>query len=154
MQLLTFRHRDDLFCFKITEVSEVLDLASPERLPRFPSEFDGIFQLRGRVVTLLNFVRTFRNSAERDASEIIVFAEPWNHFALRVPGSIETQFVEGESDQKFEARSAMGSITEKVFQHDNERFCLLSPSKIISFANEVVTKTSQSFVRALKGESI
>jgi len=62
--------------------------------------------------------------------------------------------VEGESDQKFEARSAMGAITEKVFQYDNERFCLLSPSKIISYANEVVTKFSQSFVRALKGGSV
>ncbi|HJZ10856.1 MAG TPA: chemotaxis protein CheW [Acidobacteriota bacterium] len=151
MQLLTFRHRDDLFCFNISDVSEVLDSASPHRLPRFPPEFDGIFQLRGRVLTLLCFLRAFRNDAEDGASEIIVFAEPWNHFALRVPASVETQFVEGEYDQGFEIQSAIGSITEGIFPHEEKPLRLLSPAKIISFANELVVKSSQSFLRALKG---
>lgn len=151
MQLLTFRHREDLFCFNITEVSEVLDSVAPQRLPRFPSEFDGIFQLRGRVLTLLSFLRAFRRCNDEPSSEIIVFAEPWNHFALRVPAFVETQTLAGEQDQKFEARSAIGSITERIFVQDEISLILLSPSKIISCANEIVMKSSQSFLRALKG---
>lgn len=151
MQLLTFRHRDDLFCFNISEISEILDSANPQPLPRFPPEFDGIFQLRGRVLTLLSFLRTFRNDSDAPGSEIIVFAEPWNHFALRVPASVETQIVESDCDHRFESESVIGSITEGMFYQEEKCLRLLSPAKIISYANELVIKSSRSFLRSMKG---
>jgi chemotaxis signal transduction protein len=151
MQLIRFPHGQELVCLQISELSEVLDDAECVLLPRLPAEFDGLFQLRGRVITLLNFQRCFGGARADSGSEIIVFAEPRNHFAIRVPGQVETVEPHPDQTEPFDADSKIGSITDSILREGEKTYRLLSAKKILWFASQLVLMSSKAYLRFGKG---
>src|SRR5580765_1805973 len=96
MQVLTFQYGQENYCMNIDDVSEVLQDVAVVSLPRVPSPFEGIFQLRGRIITLFNFERYLEGTESAGESQIMVFADPRSHFAIRVPGLIESRTLNSE----------------------------------------------------------
>jgi chemotaxis signal transduction protein len=141
MQLLMFEYGREAYCMKISEVSEVLQRADVVCLPRVPSEFEGIFQLRGRPVTLLNFVRCFFGQADApvDRSEILVFAEPRQHFGIRVPGSIEASDLECENMEIPPTEGKVSAVLDGVMKDQAMKvYNLLSADKIFRHAGNLI----------------
>ncbi len=53
-QYLTFSLRDESFAIEIAKVREVLDVASMTRIPRMPDYMNGVINLRGNVVPVMD----------------------------------------------------------------------------------------------------
>lgn len=145
MQYLVFEHGRESYCISIDEVSEVLHSADVLALPRIPPEFDGIFQLRGRPVTLLNFAGCFLAGEAGTAaeSEILIFAEPYQHFGIRVSGLIESRELEHE---KLEVPSSddnrVGAVVEGIIRDGETKiYNLLSADKIFQHARNLVAES-------------
>jgi len=145
MQLLRFEHGREAYCLKISDVSEVIETVEVVALPRVPSQFEGIFQLRGRPVTLLNFARCFLEDACPEAgvtdqgSEILVFAEPRQHFGVRVPGSIEACDLDFESMEIPPTDSRISTVLDGVIKDQAMKvYNLLSADKIFLHAGNLI----------------
>lgn len=138
MQVVTFACGNRTFCIRITDVSEVLGSPRILSLPRAPSDFDGVFQLRGRIVTLLNFARCFDSEVPHSDSQIVVFAEPYPHFAIRVPGIVESISLAGATSAKPTESDGEESILEARLRHGEDWYDLISPARVVSHAVQLV----------------
>jgi purine-binding chemotaxis protein CheW len=137
MQVLTFQYGQENYCMDIDEVSSVLQDVAILALPRAPTPFEGIFQLRGRVITLFNFERYLGEPESEGDSQIIVFADPRSHFAMRVPGLIESKTL-GSEPREITGRETRVSPFLKAIVYDGEEiYHLLSASAIFFRAGEV-----------------
>lgn len=58
-QLVTFQIEDDLFGIDIMTTQEILTLANLRQIPNAPFYFEGILNLRGEIITIINFKRLF-----------------------------------------------------------------------------------------------
>ncbi len=138
MQVLAFACGDRTFCIRITDVSEVLESAPVLSLPRAPSDFDGVFQLRGRIITLFNFVRCFGCGAEYSDSQIVLFAEPYLHFAIRVPGIVESVSLAGAIQEPPRSQDKNAAILEAQLRRGEDLYNLISISRAVFYAGALV----------------
>src|SRR3989442_190494 len=97
MEVLNFHFQDHSYCLEISRVSEILSAAKVLALPGVPLTFDGIFQVRGRIVNLFSFSRCFGEENRSQPSSIIVFAGDLNQFAVRVPDPVEVKSLDFNS---------------------------------------------------------
>jgi chemotaxis signal transduction protein len=135
LQALSFQYRNLNFCVRLSDISEVLEPVDLITLPRVPSVFEGVFQLRGRVITLMNFLKCFSLSQDSSPTQILVMAEPRNHFAVRVPGVVESiSLTAGEIAEVAAEEGPLHSVLEGSLQEGEEIFHLLSAEKIFSCA--------------------
>jgi len=73
-QLVAFRLGNEEFAIKITDVQEINRYTDVVRMPGTPAYFDGLVNLRGNIIPVLNLRRRF-NLAERandDSTRIII----------------------------------------------------------------------------------
>lgn len=137
MKVLSFHHQKERFCIKLSDVSEVVQDPVIVSLPRIPDPFDGIFQLRGRVVTVLNFAKCMGGAAEDIVSQILVFAEPRQHFSMRVPGLLESLSLEFERMEVPGTESEGGTFLEGIVYDGQEIYHVLSALRIFSYARKL-----------------
>jgi len=131
-----------VYCVKVSEVSEVLSDAEVVPLPRAPESFDGIFQLRGRVIGLFN-LRKLLNPSGSDVSQILVLSEPHQQFAVRVPGFVESRTLKENAVELRETEAGEGDLLEGIVYDGEEIFHILSLSKVFSHA-EMLIKNSDA----------
>lgn len=141
MQVLTFRYGKENYCLRIEEVSEVLPDVAPVEMPRLPPGFAGIFQLRGKVITLFDFARSLGQPGEID-SQIVVFSEPRDHFSIRIPGVIESRELRSDPRDITGRETAVSPFLESIVYDGQEIYHLLSAAKIFSRAAEVAKSSS------------
>lgn len=125
---------------KVTEVSEVLNDAEVVPLPRSPELFDGIFQLRGRVVGLFN-LRKLLNPSSTALSQILVLSEPHQQFAVRVPGTVESRTLKENTVDLRETEAGDEDLLEGIVFDGEEIFHILSLSKIFTHAEMLIQKS-------------
>src|SRR3990172_3279187 len=129
MEYLNFQHAGRHYCIRMSEVSEVLNDRSFLRIPRMPACFDGLFQLRGRLITVLNLMRVLEIMDSAQMFYIVVFAPPYQHFGIRVPGTVETRFI---SSLEVSESSELGDVVS-----DGEHnYCLLQTDKMMAFSKK------------------
>ena len=63
-QYLTFRLHGDLYAFGILNVKEILEYSNVTRVPMMPEFIQGVINLRGEVVPVINLARRFDMPAQ------------------------------------------------------------------------------------------
>lgn len=75
-QYLTFLLRDEMYAFSIDHVKEILEYQSVTQVPMMPDFIQGVINLRGEVVPVLNLARRFSlDAAEVTKKTCIVILE-------------------------------------------------------------------------------
>ena len=140
MQVLSFQNGKERYCLKVEDISQVLSEVDVVPLPRAPNFFDGIFQLRGKVIGLLNFRAVLTGETEPTPSQILVLSEPRNHLAIRVPGMVESHFLKEDRLDLRECEEIEGDFVEGIVYDGQEIYHILSASKIFLHARSLITQ--------------
>ena len=75
-QYLTFKLADELFALNISKVREVLDFTEATKVPRMPDFMNGVINLRGSVVPVVDLHRQFGlPPTEKTVNTCIIIAE-------------------------------------------------------------------------------
>jgi chemotaxis signal transduction protein len=141
MHCLTFTRDTQRYCLPMQFVSEVMPDTALLRFPRMPECFDGLFQLRGRPVTVFNLLKAMNATDPFEFSQIIVFTSPWDHLSIRVPAPVETTTI-----GSFEITGTFRF--GEMISEEEQQYHLLSVDKMISFSKDIVLKESSLFAGA------
>ncbi len=77
LHLVGFTVGNEEFCFDIRKVLEVIRMVPITAVPSAPADVEGIINLRGRIIPIIDFRRRFTIADERstdDAEKVIVVA--------------------------------------------------------------------------------
>lgn len=78
-QLVTFKLGDEEFAVKITDVQEINRMTEVTHMPNAPAHIDGLVNLRGNIIPVLNLRRRFRLSEkQRDEATRIIIVDVGN----------------------------------------------------------------------------
>jgi chemotaxis signal transduction protein len=145
MDLLSFHYLNETYCIKVTDVHEVISSVEPVQLPRIPEPFEGVFQHRGNVFSLLNFSQCMARlggivSTPPPDSQIVIFSEPYHQFALRVPGILETTYARKRDIVVVTAERFAAPILDGIVNKGEERYYLISAMKIFLHAGKLISE--------------
>jgi chemotaxis signal transduction protein len=138
MEVLNFYFRRQSYCLEISQIAEILNTSSIFPLPGIPPAFEGLFQVRGKIISLLNFPRCFGSGNEPAESQIIVFAEPAARFAIRVPAPVEAKSLEFGETQWSEDGGPLFVILKGTASDGNEIHHLISPAQLVAHAKNLI----------------
>jgi chemotaxis signal transduction protein len=145
VDLLSFHYSEDIYCVKVTDIHEIVLSVEAMPLPRIPPPFEGVFHHRGNVFSLLNFNQCMTKingmivSIPTD-SQIILFAEPYHQFALRVPGILETISAK-RRDISVGTAEKFSPILEGIVQKGEQRYHLISAMKLFLHAGRLISES-------------
>lgn len=99
LQLVSFKIAEEEFGVDILKVQEIIRMLEVTRVPNAPEHVDGVINLRGKVIPIVNLRRRFgMERKERDKNTRIVVVELTNkvigfvvdavHEVLRIPRSV------------------------------------------------------------------
>lgn len=75
-QYLTFTLRDEIFAVDISKIREVMDVATLTRIPRMPEYLNGVINLRGRVVPVMDLgLNLGLDTIEKTVNTAIIIVE-------------------------------------------------------------------------------
>jgi purine-binding chemotaxis protein CheW len=137
MEVLNFRLQDRSYCLEVSRVSEILSAAKVLVLPGAPPTFDGIFQVRGRIVNLLNLRRCFGEN-HNEPSSIIVLSGDLNQFALRVPDPVEVRILDFKSTHFPENVDGLVRILQGTISDGIEIHHLISPDRLLAYSTDLI----------------
>lgn len=74
MQTVVFKIGKEEYCFDIKNVQEIVRVEQPYKIPNMPEYIEGVINLRGKVIPVLNLAHKFNLEAkeENDETRLIV----------------------------------------------------------------------------------
>lgn len=136
MQLLIFRMGKEMYGFRLEDVTEVVGHIQLLQIPRVPPPYEGIFQLRGRIVALLNLADCFGMEGGVRESEVLILQPP--SFALRVPGLVESMHTVTD-DLRPASDEGIGAVLDGIVCENEELYHVLSVNKLLNHAHHVIS---------------
>ena len=97
-QYLTFRLNGELYAFGILKVKEILEYSGVTRVPMMPDFIQGVINLRGEVVPVINLARRFEMKAQAITKRTCVI------------------IVEVENDGQYQDLGVMVDIVSEVLE--------------------------------------
>lgn len=142
MQLLIFQMAKETFGFRLPDVAEVVGGINIVALPRVAPPFEGIFQLRGRIVALLDLRHAFHPEAsgKTKESEILVLE---SGLAVRVPGLVESAKVELEHVQP-SSEDGIGAVLDGIVCENQRIYHVLSVTKLLAYARKLMIQSEEA----------
>ena len=145
MDVLSFHYLEDTYCVKVVDIHEVISAVDAVKLPRIVDPFEGVFHHRGNVFSLLNFVRCLSGlsgiiSTTTINSQIVIFAEPYHQFALRVPGILETISVKRNNISVVPSEKFSAAILDGIVIKGEQRYHLISAMKLFLHAGKLISE--------------
>jgi purine-binding chemotaxis protein CheW len=137
---LTFKLADELFALDISKVREVLDFTEVTKVPRMPDFMNGVINLRGSVVPVVDLRRQFgMPPTEKSVNTCIIIAEVTVDGQTSVLGALadSVQEVVNVEPGHIEPAPRMGNRLNTDFitgmaKRDNSFFIILDIDKIFS----------------------
>ncbi len=77
LQLITFKLGENVYAVNVKHVNEVISLKKLVRVPRMPAHIEGIMNLRGKIVTLINlasFLGVAYDAASNNKRKVLIFS--------------------------------------------------------------------------------
>ena len=135
-QLILFKLDDELFSFRITNINEIQEMINIVRVPNADSFIEGIINLRGEVITIINLKKKLglANTAILPNSMIMVARTETQKIGLLVDSVKEVKNI-SEDDVEPAPKLVAGISTdylEGIGKVDEEPVIILDFNKIIA----------------------
>lgn len=123
------------------DVAEVVGGINVVALPRVIPPFEGIFQLRGRIVALFDLLLAFHPEAsgKTGETEILVLE---SGLAVRVPGLVESAQIESEHVQP-SSEDGIGAVLDGIVCENQRIYHVLSVTKLLAYARKVMIESEE-----------
>lgn len=143
-QYLTFLLDDEVFAVDISKIREVLEFTSVTKVPRTPQFMQGVINLRGSVVPVVDMRSKFQMpSAERTVNTCIIILEVASDEGITVMGALadSVQEVMDLGPGQIEPPPKLGTRLRSDFllgmgKHEGNFIMILDIDKVFS-ANEL-----------------
>lgn len=136
LQLVTFRLGQEEFSLDILKVQEIIRHMELTRVPRTPDFVEGVINLRGRVIPVLDLRKRFGlpDAEDTSATRIIVVEVGGVTVGLKVDGVSEVLRINADTVEPPPAlvTSIESDYIKGVGKLDNRLLILLDVSKILS----------------------
>ncbi|MBI5235781.1 MAG: chemotaxis protein CheW [Deltaproteobacteria bacterium] len=136
LQLVTFRLGQEEFSLDILKVQEIIRHMELTRVPRTPDFVEGVINLRGRVIPVLDLRKRFGLPGAEDtsATRIIVVEVSGVTVGLKVDGVSEVLRINADTVEPPPAlvTNIESDYIKGVGKLDNRLLILLDVSKILS----------------------
>ncbi|MEK6791533.1 MAG: chemotaxis protein CheW [Deltaproteobacteria bacterium] len=136
LQLVTFRLGQEEFSLDILKVQEIIRHMELTRVPRSPDFVEGVINLRGRVIPVLDLRKRFGlpDAEDTSATRIIVVEVEGVTVGLKVDGVSEVLRINADTVEPPPAlvTNIESDYIKGVGKLDNRLLILLDVSKILS----------------------
>jgi|APSaa5957512622_1039677.scaffolds.fasta_scaffold26725_5 purine-binding chemotaxis protein CheW len=111
LQLVLFKLGQEEYGVEIHEVERIIKMSEITRVPHAPNFVEGILNLRGKIVVVINLLKRFGTFKEKEhkGSHIIISNVEGNSFGIMVDGVEEVKTI-----NKKDTRKAPGIIASKI----------------------------------------
>jgi purine-binding chemotaxis protein CheW len=134
LEIIAFRLREQEFCVRTTTIREIRGWGPATPLPHTPPEVDGVMNLRGVVIPIIDLARKLgMPSAEPTERSAIVVAEANGLvFGLVVDGVSDILTLPATVLQPVPAVSTSPGLThaEGIIAHDGKMICFLNLARM------------------------
>ena len=112
MKIIVFKVFDKFLGIDIMDVVEVIDRKTTTRVPNSSKYVEGLFSLRGDIITLFNSYRLLESRQERDYKNIIVLEKGEEKIGLMAEEILEIINIDGDDirDTPSGIEGVIGSI--------------------------------------------
>lgn len=134
LQLVTFEVADEEYAVEILVVQEINRMMELTRIPQSPPEVEGVINLRGRIIPVIDLRKRFGLSgSERDESSRIIVVEVEGHVMGYIVDRVH-EVLRIDRDIVEQAPSMVGSIDSEyiagVGKLDDRLLILLDVGKL------------------------
>lgn len=110
MQIIIFKLRDQYYAISTENVEEISKNISITKVPNAPTWVEGLVNLRGNVVTLINLCKLLQQEDSSCYNNIIIIQDEEEKVAIIVEDVVEVVDIEEEDIQKIGEETADGII--------------------------------------------
>lgn len=110
MQLIVFTKKNKYFGIKTENVSEIISATKCYLVPEAPEWVEGLINLRGSIVTLVNFSKFLNEEDTEQHDNIIIIQKDSEKIGLLVEGIVGVVDIDPETVQKLHTISDEPSI--------------------------------------------
>ncbi|MBF0279438.1 MAG: chemotaxis protein CheW [SAR324 cluster bacterium] len=156
-QFLTFKLGDEIFALEISTVREVLEFTTVTRVPQTPKDMQGVINLRGHVVPVIDMRLKFGMSeAEKTVNTCVIITEVTIDEEITLLGAMVDsvqEVMELEPDQ-IEPPPRIGTLLNTEFiqgmgKRDDQFIIILNVNRIFSTEELAIAKDSQDLAEAV-----
>jgi len=160
-QYLTYKLGDEVFAFDISKVREVLDFTTITKVPKTPDFMQGVINLRGSVVPVVDLKLKFgMNRAEKTVNTCIIITEVTVDGETTVLGALadSVQEVMDIGSDHIEPAPTIGTQLNTEFikgmGKQNDRFVIiLDIDRVFSMGEIAFAQTGQEGLPALSSSN-
>lgn len=133
MQLVVFRLCREEYAVLIEKVREIINYLPVTRLPGTPAYFEGVINVRGKNVPVIDFAAKLGLRAAEEANKQIVIVETRNkEVGLTVDTVTEVIQTAPENFASVEAAETGGQSLRKVYKFHDRIIILLDIEQVMS----------------------
>lgn len=130
-QFVVFAIGKTLYGIPITDVKEIINMQPPSSLPDMPEYLEGIINLRGRIVPIINLRRRFKLADKEYAKESKIIILRDSSVGIHVDEVSEIRTVNDENIEALDNKldSDGGNVT-KVAKVDNQIIMIIDTNSL------------------------
>ncbi len=157
MKHLIFTIKDEKFAIDIMRIVEILNPIDVHTIPELPHFIDGVINLRGSVIPIINMRKRFDIETSSDKSRIIIIKFDDEFIGLIVDKVLEIKEIEPEKIKK-PSRLFKGFRAEFIKGianlYKNDVVIIMDIDRVLTTEERVKIKESRKRLKGLKDEKL
>lgn len=133
MQLVAFKVGREEYAIPIEQVREIISYVPITMLPETPAYFQGIIDVRGKIIPVVNFAAKLGLHTEQEAKQIVIVETQGKEIGLTV--DIVTEVIQAVSEHFADLDSLSGKTTvKKAYKLQNRIILVLDVADFLQDA--------------------
>jgi len=142
MQIVTFKVGRGEYGINVQQVREIVTFRSCTKIPRVPSFIEGLMNLRGQVVLIVNlreFLEISNEDDEEIGKEIIIIDTPRSHIGFLVDQVFGVVRVSSKDIEPPPVASQ--NVLSGIYKRDEKLTMIMDANRVLSLLSDIIGKT-------------
>ncbi|WGS65855.1 chemotaxis protein CheW [Marinitoga aeolica] len=153
MNYIIFSLDNQEYCIPMNNIEEIIDMKKITRVPMFPEYIEGLINLRGEIIPIVNLKIRMKYKTEYNNLSKIIILQGQKRYGIMVDS---IKGILNKIEEKIDTKS---QYIESVLKNKNKEYLLLDINKIIDiektvFMNSESHKQSKENVKNIKKKKI
>jgi len=141
-QIVTFKVGQGEYGINVQQVREIVTFKSCTKIPRVPSFIEGLMNLRGQVVLIINlreFLEISDEEAEDVGKEIIIIDTPESHIGFLVDQVFGVVRVSSKEIEPPPVTTQ--NVLSGIYKRDGKLTMIMDANRVLSLLGDIIGKT-------------